>query len=81
MKSILAVFLTFAFIAASAPVGAAETAADAKVQTHCPVSGEKLGSMGKSVKVKHGGRTVRLCCKPCVKKFKADPEKYLKKVE
>lgn len=81
MKSMLAVLLTFSFIAASAPVGAVETTADAKVQTHCPVSGEKLGSMGKPVKVKHGGRTVRLCCKPCVKKFNADPEKYLKKVK
>lgn len=81
MKPILTVLLAFAFLAASAPAGAAETSPVAKVQTHCPVSGEKLGSMGKPVKVKHGGKTIKLCCKPCVKKFKADPEKYLKKVK
>lgn len=28
--------------------------------------------------VEHGGKKVYLCCKKCVKKFKADPEKYMK---
>ena len=42
----------------------------------CPVSGEELGSMGDPVIVEHEGTTVKLCCKSCIKKFNADPEKY-----
>ncbi|MBZ5587937.1 MAG: YHS domain-containing protein [Acidobacteriia bacterium] len=49
------------------------------VQTTCPVSGEKLGEgdMGAPVSVQYKGRTVQFCCKMCVKKFDADPAKYL----
>ena len=60
---------------------AAESAPAAVTQTICPVSGEELGSMGDAVTVTHAGRTVQLCCKSCVKKFKADPEKYLAKLD
>ncbi len=42
----------------------------------CPVSGEELGSMGDPVIVEHERTTVKLCCKSCIKKFNADPEKY-----
>ena len=49
------------------------------IQTACPVSGEKLGEddMGKPVSIRYKGRTVQFCCKMCVKKFEADPAKYL----
>lgn len=47
----------------------------------CPVSGEKLGSMGKPIVIQHEGREVRLCCPGCVDKFKQDPAKYLKKLD
>lgn len=47
----------------------------------CVVSGEKLGSMGDPVVLKHEGREVRLCCAGCVAKFKQDPAKYLKKLD
>lgn len=47
----------------------------------CVVGGEKLGSMGDPVILKHEGREVRLCCPGCVDKFKADPAKYLKKLD
>jgi hypothetical protein len=47
----------------------------------CPVSGEKLGSMGDPVILKHEGREVRLCCPGCIDKFKQDPPKYLKKLD
>jgi YHS domain-containing protein len=52
------------------------------VQTTCPVSGEKLGEgdMGKPVSISYKGRTVLLCCKMCIKKFEADPAKYLAKL-
>ena len=44
----------------------------------CVVTGNKLGSMGDSVSIKHEGKTVKFCCAPCIKKFKKNPEKYLK---
>lgn len=39
----------------------------ADVQAICPVSGGKLGSMGKPIKVKVGKETVFMCCKGCLK--------------
>lgn len=43
----------------------------------CIVSGNKLGSMGDPVTLIQEGQEVKFCCQPCVKKFKADPQKYL----
>lgn len=43
----------------------------------CPVSGQKLGSMGKPVVVEHAGRYLMLCCAGCVEDFKKDPERYM----
>lgn len=47
----------------------------------CVVSGEKLDEMGEPVVFKYEGREVRFCCKDCVKEFKKDPKKYLKKLD
>ncbi|WP_395737099.1 hypothetical protein [Prosthecobacter sp.] len=48
----------------------------------CAVSGEAFGGeMGKPVKVSHEGTDVYLCCKSCLKDFKADPAKYVKMVK
>ena len=47
----------------------------------CVVSGEALGGMGKPVSVTHEGTEVLLCCKSCLKDFKADPAKYVKMVK
>lgn len=47
----------------------------------CPVSKEPLDAMGKPLDVVHEGRLVRLCCKSCVKEFKADPSATLKKID
>src|SRR5271157_3337887 len=56
------------------------TKADEKAiaaQRVCPVSGEELGGeMGPPVKVTRGGSSVYLCCKNCLKKVEADPDKY-----
>lgn len=52
----------------------------ALAQKTCPVSGEELGSMGTPIKVSGAGKTVFLCCKGCVKKFEANPEKYVEKL-
>lgn len=43
----------------------------------CVVSGQKLGAMGDPVKYEHDGRTVYFCCEGCIKKFEAEPAKYL----
>ena len=47
----------------------------------CMVSDNDLGSMGKPVVLVHEGQQIKFCCKPCIKKFKKDPAKYLAKLE
>lgn len=47
----------------------------------CIVSDEKLGEMGKPYVFVHEGREIKLCCKPCLKGFKKDPAKHIKKLE
>lgn len=49
--------------------------------TTCPVTGEKLGSMGEPVERIVANRLIRFCCKGCFKKFDADPAKYIAKVD
>ena len=53
----------------------------ARGQAVCPVTGEKLGSMGKPVKISVKGRTVFLCCEGCKEAIEKDPEKYLAKLD
>ena len=50
-------------------------------QKICPVSGEKLGSMGPPYKVTVSGVEVLLCCDGCEAEIKKDPEKYLAKLK
>ena len=41
-----------------------------------------VGNLGKDPKVANDpGREVRLCCKGCLDDFKADPAKYVKKLD
>lgn len=47
----------------------------------CPISGQKLGSMGDPIVKKYNGREVRLCCGGCVGKFEADPDAAWKKID
>ena len=37
--------------------------------------------MGEPVTLVHEGQTVKFCCKGCIKDFKKDPAKYLKKLD
>ena len=46
----------------------------------CLVTDNDLGSMGTPVTLVYEGQTVKFCCKPCVKKFNAEPKKYLSKL-
>ena len=49
--------------------------------TTCLVSGEKLGEMGEPYVIQYEGRTVKFCCKNCLKKFNKDPKKHLAKLD
>jgi hypothetical protein len=63
---------------------AADQKNDAKAKPYplktCVVSGEKLGEMGDAYVFVQDGQEVKLCCKGCLKDFKKDPAKYLKKI-
>jgi YHS domain-containing protein len=64
---------------------AADKSADAKVKPYtlkyCVVSGDKLGEMGKPFVFTNDNREIKFCCKGCLKDFKKDPAKYVKKIE
>lgn len=65
---------------AGALVVTASTAADAQAIAQlklCPVSREELGSMGTPLKVARDGQATYLCCKGCLKKVQAEPDKFL----
>ena len=47
----------------------------------CPISGQKLGSMGEPVVKKYDEREVRFCCAGCVGKFETDLEASWKTVD
>ena len=67
------------------PALGAEAAKDKKLKPYpldtCAVSGEKLGEMGKPVVYEYKDREIKFCCKDCIKDFKKDPAKYVKKLE
>lgn len=48
---------------------------------YCVVSGDKLGEMGKPYVFTYEGREIKMCCSGCLKEFKKDPAKYLKKID
>ena len=82
LKLITAAFLGLSVLAA--PL--ASVAADSKDQPKsdkletCPVSGDKLGEMGKPFVFVFQGQEVKLCCKNCKKDFDKDPAKYMQKI-
>ncbi len=45
----------------------------------CPVMEDE--PINPKITVTHEGKTVGLCCKQCIRKFKGDPDKYLAKAE
>src|SRR5688500_19716975 len=46
----------------------------------CLVTDSDLDSMGDEVTFVYQGQTIKICCKPCEKKFLRAPEKYLAKL-
>jgi len=43
----------------------------------CLVSGEEFGSMGDPYVFAYQGQEIKMCCKKCLKKFNAAPDKYV----
>ena len=85
LKSIQKLILTGAALLALTTLTATaeekKEAAKPDKLTTCPVSGDKLGEMGKPFTFEYKGREVKLCCKDCKKDFDKDPAKYMKKIE
>ena len=50
----------------------------AKDQTTCPVMG---GLINKNIYADYQGNRVYFCCPPCLKEFKKNSEKYVKKMQ
>lgn len=73
-----AVAFLFAGLAVSAPDNAKPKPYPLEF---CLVTDNELGSMGKPYRIVHKGQEILFCCKPCLKKFNADPEKYLAKIK
>lgn len=49
--------------------------------TTCVVAGADLGSMGDPIAYVFGNRLFRFCCASCIKKFEAEPGKYMAKID
>ena len=63
--------------ASSQAPAAANVASAAIMQTVCPVMGNPID---KNIYTEYKDKKVYFCCKACVAKFEADPEKYLAKL-
>jgi len=50
----------------------------AKDQTTCPVMG---GLINRNIYADYQGSRVYFCCPPCLKEFKKNPDKYVKKMK
>ena len=47
----------------------------------CIVSGEELSSMGEPVTWRYEGREIRLCCRRCIETFRAEPTRFIEKLD
>jgi len=63
----------------NAPASSAKAEVKPYPLDYCIVSGDKFGGdMGKPIVMEYKGQEMKFCCASCPKKFKAEPEKYLK---
>jgi len=83
-----ALLVAFAGLALTAPPAATTSfTGDAYPLDTCAVSGEKLGKDAVTVVLSDmkdknlNGTQMKFCCEKCVASFKADPSKYMPKVE
>jgi len=79
-----AIIAACAFLMPSCGSTNATTALPAGVKpyskTTCIVTDNRLGSMGRPVSEIYQGQEIKFCCKPCIAKFHADPNKYMAKI-
>ena len=84
-KLFTATVLTCAFLASPLAAFSADQSKTSKPKPYtlktCIVSGDELGGMGAPYVFVHDGREIKLCCKGCLKDFKKDAAKYVKKIE
>ena len=84
-KYLTAAVLSVSILAGPFAALAGDKAAEPKLKAYtlknCIVSGDKLGEMGEPYVYKYEGREIKFCCKGCVKDFKKEPAKYIKKIE
>jgi len=59
----------------------AGSAADGYPLQTCVVSGEPLDSMGGPVAITYEGQAVKFCCSGCEGDFRAEPAKFLAKID
>lgn len=59
------------------PTAMADAKATPDLLTTCPVSGDKLGEMGKPMVFTYKDQEVKLCCPGCKKDFEKNPDKYM----
>ena len=85
LKYLTATLLSISVLAGPLVALAGDQKADPKLKPYtlknCIVSGDKLGEMGEPYVFKYEGRELKFCCKGCVKDFKKEPAKYIKKIE
>jgi YHS domain-containing protein len=88
IKKLTVIALSVSILAAPLAMFAVDTNAPAKSDKKlipdklatCPVSGDKLGEMGKPFLMEYKDQEVKLCCKDCKKDFDKDPAKFMKKI-
>ena len=83
LRHLIAAILVASFLAPLSGLAADKKAEKLKPYTlkTCIVSGDKLGEMGDPFVYAYKGREIKFCCKGCLKDFKKDPAKYIKKIE
>jgi Cu(I)/Ag(I) efflux system membrane fusion protein len=84
LKTSVADMPAFRALRTPAPAGGHEGHAavlTAEEQKICPVSNARLGSMGEPIAVEARGRKVWTCCAACPPKLKAQPAKYLTRLD
>lgn len=79
MKNII--MLTISGLALTIMTSCASLTAKPYPKDTCIVTDNELGSMGDYVSMVYKGQEIKFCCKPCIKKFNKDPEKYMKTLQ
>jgi len=86
LKKLTAIALTVPFLASPFAGLAGDTNSVPPVKpkpdllTTCPVSGDKLGEMGKPYIFVYKDQEIKLCCSGCKKDFDKTPDKYVAKI-